>query len=111
VDETHVTQNGGDQVFRADKEAIQKLRALGQGKQSPLADATLAGFIQRLARADRLLAVVALGEAGTGGANPQKFDEAWRKVIQGDQAIAQGQYVGGIEHYAIAWKHALDRNR
>jgi uncharacterized repeat protein (TIGR03803 family) len=111
VDETHLTPHGGDLMLSAEKEAMQKLRTLLQNEQGQLGEARLTKVILRLAKGDRLLAVVALQEAGNGNAGPSRLEAAWRQVTQGDQAMAQGEYVAGIEHYRNAWTRALDTKR
>ena len=107
IDQTHVEANLGGMVFQREKQAVQKLDELLKSKQSKLPKATLRDFIDRLVGADRLLAVVALDEAETAGANPKQLALASRQLARGDELVAGGRFSDAIEAYRIAWMEAL----
>jgi hypothetical protein len=64
-------------------------------------------LIERLVRADRLLAVVSIQDAARAGVNPKKLAEALEEVAKGDQAAGKGSPDQAIQHYRNAWEHAV----
>jgi hypothetical protein len=76
-------------------------------KHSTIPDALLQAFIQRIVKADRLLATVAIHDAASAGADPEKLSGAWRDVARGDEEAARGRFQLAIECYQHAWNHAV----
>ena len=66
----------------------------------------MAGFIDRITAADRLLAVVAIQDATAAGAARKKLDEARKALAKGDSDVANPKCGDGIEDYKHAWKLA-----
>lgn len=107
VDETHLNAKPGKRVFDEDKSAVTELADLITGRKSPLADNTLHGFIERIVRAERLLALIKIEQAAEAGVNPKKIAEDTRELAKGDDAVDKGDYDEGLDHYRNAWQHAL----
>jgi hypothetical protein len=76
-------------------------------KGCPVAPAVLQGFIDRIVKCDRLLAVISIQDAAQGGLNAKKIAEHLAMVAKGDKEAAAGRYSNAIEHYRNAWRHAL----
>lgn len=106
IDETHIQRSGGKQVFQDEAHAIEKLCQLLNGKKTDLPDSLLQDWINRLTRADRLLASVAINEALAAGVSQRKTDQAQSFLQSGDAQSAGGKCGGGIEDYRNAWKFA-----
>jgi len=59
----------------------------------------LQGFIDRIVKSDRLLALVAVNDAIAAHGNQKEVDKARVELSQGDRDIATGKYESGIEDY------------
>ena len=106
VDQTHLTRKHGDRDFTEEKAAVHKLCELWRDKQSTVSENLVAGFIDRITAADRLLAVVAIQDAAAAGAARKKLDEARKALAKGDSDVANPKCGDGIEDYKRAWKLA-----
>jgi hypothetical protein len=62
-------------------------------------------LIERIVRADRLLAAAAIAEAG-GAGDANQVSNAQREFARGEAEAAAGNPDKAIEHYAHAWHHA-----
>jgi hypothetical protein len=111
VDQTHVAGKHGDKVFDEEKEAVQQLKELLKSKKNRIAGAVLQNFIDRIVKADRLLAVVSIQDAAADGVNPKKIAENLKEVEKGDQEAAEGEPDSAIEHYRSAWKHSASHDQ
>jgi acetyl esterase/lipase len=107
VDETHLDRRNGDWVFLHEKDAVNELVEILEHKRSQIPDAVAQNLIERLVRADRLLAVVCIQDAARAGVNPKKLAEALEEVAKGDQAAAKDRPDQAIQHYQDAWEHAV----
>jgi len=67
----------------------------------------LQGLLNRIAKCDRLLAVINIQDAARAGLSPGKVAEASALVALGDGAAAVGRYAGAIAYYRDAWRQAL----
>jgi hypothetical protein len=105
LDQTHITRRQGEMAFNEESAAVQELLLLLKGGHS-LSQIILQGFIDRIVKADRLLAVVAINDALAAGAGSNKLAHAREELAQGDNNISQGQYQPGMDHYRNAWKEA-----
>jgi hypothetical protein len=83
------------------------LGAIMESKQCPVDPATLQGPINCILKSDRLLAMISIQEAASGGLNPRKVAEDLERVARGDEEAAAGHYANAIEHYRNAWRHAI----
>ena len=106
IDELHPTPKDGAHVFQEEKDAALELRELVKSRKSAIPDTLLLAFVDRIVRADRLLATVAIGDARGGDA--RKLDKASDEVQKGDRERLQGDAEGAIEHYRSAWWLALE---
>jgi len=64
-------------------------------------------FIDRIFRADRLLASVAIQEAITAGVSQKKIEQARKYLTKRDADAGDEKCKNGIEDYSNAWKHAV----
>jgi hypothetical protein len=106
LDQTHVTRSQGELAFNEESATVQELQLLLADKHSSLSQTLLQDLIDRIVKADRLLAVVAIQDALVAGADPNNLVLARQELAQGDNAISQGQYPPGIDDYRNAWKQA-----
>ena len=107
VDETRLDPKHGEKVFQEEKDAVVKLLDLMKDKKSTIPVATLQGFINRLASADRLLASAAIHDAVAASGDTKKIDKANEELSKGDARTLDEKFVDAIEHYRNAWKHAI----
>jgi hypothetical protein len=84
-----------------------KLLDLMKDKKSTIPVATVQGFINRLASADRLLASAAIHDAVAASGDTKKIDKANEELSKGDARTLDEKFVDAIEHYRNAWKHAI----
>jgi hypothetical protein len=106
LDQTHLNLSRGEQAFNEESAAVQELWLLLMSKQTAVPAALLQNFIDRIVRADRLLAAVAIHDATAAGADPRRLAQARRELAQGDEQISNRQYPPGLDHYRNAWKQA-----
>jgi methylphosphotriester-DNA--protein-cysteine methyltransferase len=107
ADETHLERKHGEKVFQEDKETVKNLCELIKDKKSSIPDAILQQFIDRIFRADRLLAAVTIEEAIAAGVSAKKIEQAQKLVAKGDGATGDDKCDNGIEDYRNAWQHAI----
>ena len=104
MDETHIERAGGKEVFQGEERAVDELCQLLASKKSNLPDSVLQDYINRILRADRLLASIAIREALAAGVSGSKMVAAQRFLQLGD--AAGGKCGNGVEDYYNAWKLA-----
>ena len=90
-----------------EKLAVSKLWEIMESQKCPVDPAMLQGFIDRIVKCDRLLAMISIQDAARAGLNPKKVAEDLAMVAKGDREAAAGHYANAIEHYRNAWRHAL----
>jgi hypothetical protein len=104
VDQTHLELKRGERAFHEEKETVKDL--LDALKHSTtLPGVAIQNLIERIVRADRLLAEVAIVEANAAG-DSNRIMEAQREFAKGDAEAADGNPDKAIERYARAWHHA-----
>jgi hypothetical protein len=106
IDQTHLQAKGGTTAMNEEKLAVERLREIMDSKKCPVALGELQGFIDRIMKCDRLLAVIRIEEAARAGLNPKKVAGALETVAKGDAKAAAGHYANAIEHYRDAWRQA-----
>jgi hypothetical protein len=106
VDETHLDRERGDRVFQEEKKTVEKLCALLKSKRNEIPGTVLQEFIDRIFRADRLLAFTAIQEAIAAAAPNKRIEQAKRFLAKGDADNGDEKCANGIEAYRHAWKHA-----
>jgi hypothetical protein len=104
VDEIHLQRKHGDRVFQLGLSAARNLCQLTRDRKSGLSDAVVEGLVDRLVRADRLLAIVAIEDAVAAGVREQKIEQAQKWVARGDADAAHELCRGGLQEYRQAWK-------
>jgi hypothetical protein len=107
IDQTHLQPKGGNTAMNEEKLAVNKLQDIMGANECPVAPAVLQGFIDRIVKSDRLLAIISIQDAANAGLNPKKIAQDLAMVAKGDAEAAAGRYVNAIEHYRNAWRHAL----
>jgi hypothetical protein len=107
IDQTHLQPKGGNTAMNEEKLAVSKLEEIMDSKKSPFDLAVLQGFIDRIVKCDRLLAVISIQDAAKAGLNAKKVAEDLALVDKGDREADAGHGDNAIEHYRNAWRHAL----
>lgn len=107
VDEIHLQPKGGNTALNEEKLAAKELGVIIASKNCPVEPAVLQGLINRILKADRLLAMISIEEAAAAGLNAKKIAEDLAEVAKGDEKAAAGNYANAIEHYRNAWRHAV----
>ncbi len=102
VDQTHVETKHGERAFEEEKETVKELLHALDRKSTTLSAVVVQSLIERIVRADRLLAAMAIADAGSSG-DAKKIREVQREFARGDAEAADGHPEKAIEHYAKAW--------
>jgi hypothetical protein len=84
--------------------AVDELSELVRSRDGLASPGVLQGFINRIVKSDRLLALVAIQDAATGGVKPERISRAQADVAKGDAKAAGGRYAEAIRHYRDAWQ-------
>jgi hypothetical protein len=111
IDQTHLEPRHGEEVFDEEKDSVNELRELIRRNRSSIPGALLQGFVDRMVRVDRQLAVVAINEAIAAGGDRNKIARAQEELARGNSDIAADRFESGIEHYREAWERALEAMR
>jgi hypothetical protein len=90
-----------------EKLAANKLAEIMDAKECPVETAVLQGFIDRIVKCDRLLAIISIQDAAAAGLNAKKVAQDYAMVAKGDREADAGHYANAIEHYRNAWRHAV----
>src|ERR1051325_10730704 len=96
-----------DKVFNEEKDAVNKLKDLIKNKHSTISNAVLQAFIDRIVKADRLLALIAIRDAMMRHGKAKEIAEANKELANGDNEASKGKPDNAIEHYRNAAKHAV----
>ncbi len=104
IDEIRLQRKHGDRVFQHGLSAVRNLCQLARDRKSGLSETTIEGFVDRLVRADRLLAVVAMEDAIAAGVKEQKIEQARKWLARGDADATHELCRGGLYEYRQAWK-------
>ena len=106
LDETHVARREGSKVFRQHQRAVRKLVLWMKRERDPELDDRMRNFIERLLRADRLLASVAIQDAVDAEGNATRIARARVDLAKGDLAALRGREAQAIALHRSAWQHA-----
>ena len=107
IDQTHLQTTSGNTAINEEKLAAGKLAEIMEAKECPVEATVLQGFIDRIVKCDRLLAVISIQDAAAAGMNAKKVAQDYGLVAKGDREAEAGRYANAIEHYRNAWRHAL----
>jgi hypothetical protein len=98
----------GDHAIERAQQAVETLEDLIDAKKSTVSDAALQAFVIRITAMERLLAVVAIGDAQAAHGSARDIQDALRKLSDGDARAARGQAHQAIADYKDAWQEAQD---
>ena len=107
IDQTHLQPRVGNTAMIEEKLTAGELKGIMEARKCPVDPAVLQGFIDRIVKSDRLLAVISIQDATKAGLSARKVAEALAMVAAGDRAAAGGYYANAIEDYRLAWRHVL----
>ena len=107
IDQTHLQPRVGNTAMIEEKLTAGELKGIMEANKCPVDPAVLQGFIDRIVKSDRLLAVISIQDATKAGLSARKVAEALAMVAAGDRAAAAGYYANAIEDYRLAWRHVL----
>jgi hypothetical protein len=107
IDQTHLQPKGGNTAMNEEKLAVSKLWEIMGSRNCPVDPAVLQGFIERIVKSDRLLAVISIRDAAKAGLSARKIAEALAMVARGDREAAVRHYASAIDDYRNAWRHVL----
>jgi hypothetical protein len=107
IDQTHLQPRVGNTAMIEEKLTAGELKGIMEARKCPVDPAVLQGFIDRIVKSDRLLAVVSIQDATKAGLSARKVAEALAMVAARDRAAAAGYYANAIEDYRLAWRHVL----
>ena len=111
IDPSHLNPNEGERVFDENQLAINKLRELLRRDDDSVWDAMLLELIDRIATANRELALFSVGEALAASGEKNDLAAATREIRSGDGDVFATHYRGYIDDYQEAWKTALAVSR
>ena len=106
ISDTRVVARYGDEVFCKEAETALCLRLLQEERKVKIPATTLQLWIDRITKADRLLATDEIQAAIDAGAPQEQLIKASKQIVEGDKTRNQGQQAAAILHYWEAWKHA-----
>jgi Tol biopolymer transport system component len=103
VDDSHLATKGFDPVFDEESAAVDQIEDI---KPASGITATVEGWMQRLATADRLLAATACADGWCSGARSRDLAKYNDQLAKGDAEFNKGSgyYDNAIDHYKNAWK-------
>jgi hypothetical protein len=107
IDQTHLQPKLGSTAINDEKLAAADLSFIMGSNKSPVDPAVVQDMINRIIKADRLLAIISIQGAAAAGLNARKIAEDTAMVAKGDQAASNGHYADAIEDYRNAWNHSL----
>ncbi len=113
LNDTHLVPKCGEDVFCAEKEAVEHLLSLQAYNQKNLKKvvtpvAELQSYILRIVQADRTLAEIAIGDAQALPGRQSDINDALEDFAEGDQRVAQGKYPEAVDSYHNAWDNAQE---
>jgi hypothetical protein len=106
VDQTHLQPKKGEAVFKEDKEVVKELSELANDKHNGIPNLRLQ--IAKLAKADRLLATIAISDAVNKGGKVKEINDANKALAKSDNSIVREKYEDAFEHLGGAWKEAIE---
>jgi hypothetical protein len=105
LDQTHLELKHGERAIHEEKETVKHLLVALRRNSTTLSAVVVQSLIERIVRADRLLAAAAIAETGAAG-DANQISNAQREFAKGEAEGVAGNPDKAIEHYAHAWHHA-----
>ena len=106
VDDNHVSEKKGQEVFDHEKKAVTKLMELLKGNTIP--DASIQPIIDDLLNADLFIAQTEIDDATAAHGNATKIAQAQDELAKAADERSKGNYDKAVDHYKHAWEHARD---
>ncbi len=107
MDQTHLRPATGDSAFVLERDSVATLLAVSQVVRKagdvPVPASTLAAFIGRITRSDRLLAQVAIEDATARHGRASDIARARANLADGDVEASQDRAYRAIDDYREAW--------
>jgi hypothetical protein len=103
LDQTHLGPKHGQRVFQDEEQSVHELAELLKHNSSSIPAPTLQGFIDRIVKSDRLLALIAINEGTASGVNPKRIAEAQSHFNKADLYASQGNFTQAVHEYREAW--------
>jgi len=111
VDDEHLRGKDGVNVFLQEQQAVHGLQLLATNSQDSGSVAVLQGFLNRLVKVDRLLAMTEMNLVIDGRTGGHQLKAAWLNIAQGDRDATNQQYEQAIQQYQYAWRKAIVRQK
>ena len=108
IDQTHLNRASGSMDFDAEASAVGNLTKQMQHNQTSIPTTVFRAEVQRIVRADRLLAMIAFRDFATTRTSLDTLDDAKESLIRGDNSADSGQYLKAIKYYQKAWNFAIN---
>ena len=106
VDDNHVSETKGQEVFDHEKKAVAKLMELLKGTTIP--DSSLQPIMDDRLNADRLIAQTEIGDAIAAHGNAMKISQAQAELAKAETERSNGHFDMAVDHYKHASEHARD---
>jgi hypothetical protein len=106
VDDNHVSETKGKEVFDHEKKAVTKLMELLKGNTIP--DSSIQPIIDDLLNADLFIAQTEIDDAIAAHGNATKINQAQDELAKAADERSKGNYDKAVDHYKHAWEHARD---
>lgn len=105
INQNHLQPRTAGRVFEEQKQAVQALSQLMQHNRSRIPISTLQAFINRLTKANRLLALTAMDEAA--GPSLKKLPQARKAFAEGDKKLHEGKWAEAIAKFGEVCQQVL----
>jgi hypothetical protein len=106
VDDNHVSETKGQEVFDHEKKAVTKLMNLLKGHTIP--DSSLQPIVDDLLNADLFIAQTEIDDAIAAHGDPTKIGQAQDELAKAADERSKGHYDKAVDHFEHAWEHARD---
>lgn len=103
LDETHLARPGGGTSFRQHQRVYSRLRQWMRRARDPVLEEVAQNAIDRMLRADRLLAAVAIQDATNAGGVATRIAAAKVDLATGDLNDLRGREPRALANYRAAW--------
>jgi hypothetical protein len=106
IDQKHLTPKAGVKVFNDGKDAVGKLLDVLEQRSSSMSKLQIQDSVEQIVTAFRLLATIGIADADTMRVNDDQLSRARQQLVQGENAVAHGQYEVAMDRFREAWLYA-----